>query len=167
MGGEEFAILLPQTPKHKALNVAEKIRIAIQTLSLDSGSSPFSVTGSIGIASVDRSTRDDESLLKHADIALYDAKATGRNRCAIWSLPDSVNSLLGRKVFKGGQIFFNGRTSVVDCTVRVLSDSGAGIQVSDTVGLPKSFELSIKADSIEKACRTLKQTEKYLEVEFC
>ena len=167
LGGEEFAILLPQTSRPKALLVAEKIRMAIEALSIASGPVPISVTVSLGAASIDRMTRDADSLLKHADEALYEAKAAGRNRSVLWKSAGQDEVLAGRRVFKGGQIFFNGRTSVLDCTVRVLSDSGAGIQVSDTVGLPKTFDLSIKADGFEKPCRILKQAEKYLEVEFC
>ena len=72
-----------------------------------------------------------------------------------------------RRVLKGGQILFNGGSSVIDCTVRGLSETGAGLDVSASVGVPKSFKLAIKADNFEKPCRVLSQTERHIEVEFC
>jgi diguanylate cyclase (GGDEF)-like protein/PAS domain S-box-containing protein len=80
-GGEEFAILLPQTPSEGAVAVAERIRRAIEDVALPHNASPVSpfVTVSIGATtSCDISTM--ETLVAQADAALYDAKRGGRNR---------------------------------------------------------------------------------------
>lgn len=82
-GGEEFICLLPDTDHQGAAKVGEKLRIAIMNLGIAHESSPVykDVTVSVGVVTSDPS--DDtcyESLLKHADLALYQAKATGRNR---------------------------------------------------------------------------------------
>ncbi|MEO5341772.1 MAG: diguanylate cyclase [Gammaproteobacteria bacterium SHHR-1] len=82
LGGEEFAVLLPDTPPAKAQEVAERLRQRVQhsPLVLDDGVSiPFTL--SIGLASVDEEQISElEPLLEAADQALYAAKRAGRNR---------------------------------------------------------------------------------------
>jgi len=82
-GGEEFAIILPETDLAGARLIAENIRQAIISMSIAHEDSPYRVvTVSIGIASA-RPTRGSERavLLEAADRALYRAKSAGRN-CA-------------------------------------------------------------------------------------
>ena len=82
-GGEEFAVLLPETDLHNARLLAEQIRaeIAATTVTLESGEA-LTMTVSIGVAELDlqdqRSNAGD-SLLQAADRAVYQAKASGRN----------------------------------------------------------------------------------------
>jgi diguanylate cyclase (GGDEF)-like protein len=77
-GGEEFAVLLPNTDKEGCLMTAERIRKAI-----DSAKWPLrKVTVSIGVASLDGKTVDGENLVSVADACLYKAKHRGRN-CVI------------------------------------------------------------------------------------
>ena len=73
---------------------------------------------------------------------------------------------LRRRVLKAGLIVFNNRNSTVECTVRSLSNDGAGIDVSSSVGIPDWFHLTIRADQFEKACRVVTRTEKHLGLEF-
>jgi diguanylate cyclase (GGDEF)-like protein/PAS domain S-box-containing protein len=84
MGGEEFAILLPETDGQQAAEVAERLRrvVAENPVILDSGTK-LQVTVSIGVASLDSSVANIDILLNRADDALYRAKETGRNKvCA-------------------------------------------------------------------------------------
>ncbi|MEZ0172297.1 diguanylate cyclase [Microvirga sp. TS319] len=80
-GGEEFAVILPETDLAGARGIGENIRQAVETLGLVHANSPYRlVTVSIGVAAVRPlrgSTR--EALLEAADQALYGAKAAGRN----------------------------------------------------------------------------------------
>lgn len=84
-GGEEFAVLLPETDLNTAMQLASQLRQTIQTLSLRHETSPTSqyVSVSIGVATQAPKTGGDltSSLLSSADLALYRAKAAGRNRC--------------------------------------------------------------------------------------
>ena len=83
-GGDEFAILLPETPPAIAPQVAERLRGAIENTVVDvEMHSPLRFSVSIGCAS--RNARDDslDALLNVADKALYDAKRTGRNRVCV------------------------------------------------------------------------------------
>jgi len=79
-GGDEFVVMLPDTPARGALEVAERIRHAVEStpFSADAGRVPCTV--SIGIASYPEDGRSIETLLARADRALYEAKAAGRNR---------------------------------------------------------------------------------------
>ena len=81
-GGEEFAVILPDTPFEGAQAVAENIRIFFSTTSLKAKTSSKtlgSITVSIGIASY-RPGGTPEELIQQADHALYAAKEAGRNR---------------------------------------------------------------------------------------
>ncbi|MDX9755039.1 MAG: diguanylate cyclase [bacterium] len=84
-GGEEFVLLLPETDGESALAVAEKIRQAVENsaITLDNGQTT-QCTVSLGVASVPpaalSNTTNCDSLINQADMALYQAKQSGRNR---------------------------------------------------------------------------------------
>jgi diguanylate cyclase (GGDEF)-like protein len=83
-GGEEFAVLLPGQSAEEAITVAESIRRKVAGWSDDSATT----TVSIGLASVRPvAPMDWPALVNSADKALYAAKAGGRNRCAMASVP--------------------------------------------------------------------------------
>ena len=81
-GGEEFVLVLPEIDKEHALQVAEKLRRAIeQTHFPKEESQPFGhLTASFGLAAFPEDASEETALLKLADEALYRAKANGRNR---------------------------------------------------------------------------------------
>ncbi len=82
-GGEEFAIVLPETSFEHAMVVAETVRRGVERLAIEHGQSPVSgvVTISAGVASTvpDRHS-SVANLLRHADQELYASKGAGRNR---------------------------------------------------------------------------------------
>lgn len=81
IGGEEFALLLPETDLQGALVVAESVRTAIAAARIDlSDGQTISVTVSIGIGSLAGEVASITDMLRSADEALYRAKETGRNR---------------------------------------------------------------------------------------
>lgn len=83
LGGEEFGILLPSTAVDQAEAVAERIRVAVAKIAIDTEYGTVRFTTSIGVA---QSLDADESvdvLLARADAALYAAKAAGRNRVIV------------------------------------------------------------------------------------
>src|SRR5437764_3565346 len=81
-GGEEFAILLPETPPEQAFEIAERIRrmVAARAFDLETSSEPIRATVSIGLASFPRDGADTNELIHQADLAVYRAKLQGRNR---------------------------------------------------------------------------------------
>jgi diguanylate cyclase (GGDEF)-like protein len=81
-GGEEFIILLPETTKENALQVASRILNAVSTQQFSS--LPGQVTVSIGLAGIpDPNVNTSEKLITASDSALYEAKNKGRNRIEI------------------------------------------------------------------------------------
>ena len=80
VGGEEFVVLLPETDTEGALRVAAKVHQAVATLGVAAADvEPGTVTVSIGLA-VEDGSGDAGDLYRRADAALYQAKASGRNR---------------------------------------------------------------------------------------
>lgn len=83
LGGEEFGILLPATQVEQAETVAERIRAAVARIAIETELGTVRFTTSIGVT---QTAIDDESVdavLARADAALYNAKASGRNRVIV------------------------------------------------------------------------------------
>ena len=80
IGGEEFASLMPNTGRHDALWVAERVRRAFEASFHATAQDAFRSTVSVGVAISDDERSDLNALLGAADQALYRAKALGRNR---------------------------------------------------------------------------------------
>lgn len=92
LGGEEFAVLLPETTLSRAGQIAERLRQACaasresdsETPTVDdSGPRAVSCTASIGVARVLATETSVEPAIHRADLALYSAKAAGRNRISV------------------------------------------------------------------------------------
>jgi len=79
-GGEEFIVLLVQSPTADAIPTADRLRRAISTLSVESLGNLFGTTASIGVASVADGDVELDELLRYADAALYRAKQAGRDQ---------------------------------------------------------------------------------------
>jgi len=79
VGGEEFAVLLPDTDEWGAVMVAERVRAIVASSTLDIESGKLDLTVSIGVTSFSRNDRNPDAALRRADIALYRAKDEGRN----------------------------------------------------------------------------------------
>jgi diguanylate cyclase (GGDEF)-like protein len=82
-GGDEFFVILPDTPAVGAQQVAEHIRRAIASQPIPTGGDVLAVTTSIGVATARAGELDAEAVIGRADGALYRAKREGRNRVAL------------------------------------------------------------------------------------
>jgi diguanylate cyclase (GGDEF)-like protein len=78
LGGEEFAVLLPDTDLEGAAQLAERIRESLEVASIDHEGASISLTASFGVSCFP-STASAENLLADADRRLYDAKRRGKN----------------------------------------------------------------------------------------
>jgi diguanylate cyclase (GGDEF)-like protein len=79
-GGEEFLALLIDADEKKALEIAERVRAAMEANTFQTTSGPLSKTLSVGISMYPLDNEDFWGCVKFADVALYQAKETGRNK---------------------------------------------------------------------------------------
>ncbi|HFB66880.1 MAG TPA: GGDEF domain-containing protein [Aeromonadales bacterium] len=92
VGGEEFMLILPRTSQKQGLNVAERLRSAIEKATVtDKKGHKLSITASIGTATYDKNNTTIEQLYAHADQALYQAKLAGKNTIRNWSFSEHPN----------------------------------------------------------------------------
>lgn len=90
-GGEEFAILLPETGYEQALEAAERLRLAVASTQVPiPNHAPLHFTVSLGVTTLVEPNSNIDLLLNQADQALYQAKKTGRNRVCLFK-PDTVD----------------------------------------------------------------------------
>jgi len=88
-GGEEFVVLLPKTGAEEACGIAERLRRGAGVVQVLAADATVGVTISIGVAALGRHGDDLFELLAAADLALYRAKDTGRDRVCLYN-PDAV-----------------------------------------------------------------------------
>jgi diguanylate cyclase (GGDEF)-like protein len=79
-GGEEFAILLPQTDLTGGVNLAERLREAIESRQIPFGDQPISVTASFGVACMPEDSTTLIDLIAAAENRMYNSKRNGKNR---------------------------------------------------------------------------------------
>jgi diguanylate cyclase (GGDEF)-like protein len=136
-GGEEFAVVLPSTTKESAMKAAERIRSAIEQESFPHASSQPGgrLTLSAGVATYPGDAAGSNELVHSADRALYEAKARGRNRIAIFA--DNLRS-------------FPRAFAEVDGTCRLLSGDEIPLRVLEISETGMSFRTDheIRPDSL-------------------
>lgn len=79
-GGDEFAVLLPETSREEAAEVMQRVGLAVAARPADLDCGPVAITISAGIAGLASGEDSLDALLRRADQALYQAKEAGRNR---------------------------------------------------------------------------------------
>jgi diguanylate cyclase (GGDEF)-like protein len=129
MGGEEFALLLPETDEHGGYVIAERLRHAVRDAF---ATDRVPITASFGVASFPRHGTNGDQLLVAADQALYVAKALGRDRTAIYR-PEVTAQMLGAK--ERAEARADGYLSAVLVLAEAvdLRDGGSALH-SETVG---------------------------------
>jgi diguanylate cyclase len=83
-GGEEFSVILQDTPLSHAKEVAERIRIAVESFDFKIDNQIINLTISIGCSSYPENTQNPDELISLADKALYQAKESGRNKVIVY-----------------------------------------------------------------------------------
>ena len=100
IGGEEFAVLLVETGKEGGFEVAERLRNAIKVMEIPNAGQ---ITASFGVAECPTDAQTAVDILKAADVALYQAKRSGRDR-VVNSGPLKSNSVAAGDVQSDGNL---------------------------------------------------------------
>jgi diguanylate cyclase (GGDEF)-like protein len=102
-GGEEFAVLLPETSKRRARVIAERLRQMLaeeefraSRMALSGAGEVFHVTMSVGVATFPEDATKADILMARADQAAYAAKAGGRNQVKVFNPPPDLELLLAK-----------------------------------------------------------------------
>jgi diguanylate cyclase (GGDEF)-like protein len=101
-GGDELAILVPGADRAMAAECAARVRSAIENMPVDSGPG---VTASVGVAIFPESGTTAKEIVYRSDMAMYNAKATGKNRVNVWgsSLDEHLDGIAPRSDDTGRQ----------------------------------------------------------------
>lgn len=83
-GGEEFAIILPETNAEEARVFAERFRESVANMALEHESESLQITISLGIAELSEDMSTEQQFIQAADKALYESKSNGRNRVTVF-----------------------------------------------------------------------------------
>jgi diguanylate cyclase (GGDEF)-like protein len=103
-GGDEFLVILPETPALGAQQVAEELRQGIANIRIAAGDQPVPIAISIGVATAAPGELDVKALVHRADQALYRAKSAGRNRLALAIPPSVAASRSGPLTVENGDV---------------------------------------------------------------
>lgn len=93
VGGEEFSIFLPNTNLEGAQQLAEKLRVSIESIHMEADGTSIQITASIGVAVKGMTDESIQQIQQHADSAMYEAKRNGRNRVSCFVANSEVLSL--------------------------------------------------------------------------
>jgi diguanylate cyclase (GGDEF)-like protein/putative nucleotidyltransferase with HDIG domain len=148
IGGEEFAVIAPDTDQHAAYILAERIRREVRDTF---ASEPFPLTISLGIATFPRHGATAESLIGGADEALYAAKKLGRDRTVVYN-PELGETLLAATGSSTPRSERHSTTVLALAEVIDIRDAGTAAH-SETVGRYAGAiarELGLPADVVER-----------------
>jgi diguanylate cyclase (GGDEF)-like protein/PAS domain S-box-containing protein len=110
-GGEEFVILMPETPLAGAAILAERLRELLAQLALDTTAGTLHLTVSAGVATRSGDDTSITDVMQRADAALYAAKHRGRNRIQVLAAKGSGTASIANKSSAHEQIWSGGRST--------------------------------------------------------
>ena len=147
-GGEEFAVMLPETSEANAIIWAERVRAKLAALHVPERFKDLSITGSFGVAETSEDLRSCEELVDLADQSLLCAKRMGRDRVVAYSslvqtagmaprgeLAETASSVLARDIMQPLQSCLDENDSIAKAVDLVLDGSAAFAPVLKTDGM--------------------------------
>ncbi|MGQ0593638.1 MAG: EAL domain-containing protein [Gammaproteobacteria bacterium] len=177
LGGDEFAIVLGKADEAEAVQVAKKILAHIQEIEIRAGDRVHRVSASIGITLFPQHGDTVQDLLAHADLALYEAKESGRGRCHLFSPADQGHRAMQERVLWKERVeralaeqrfvlavqpileIRAGRISHYEVLLRMRHDDGSlispaqFIEVAERVGLIGRIDRMVVAEAVRAQAR--------------
>ncbi len=153
-GGEEFAIIFPQTTAAGALKVGQRIRTALSTIRFRTAPSvdPISLTLSGGVAAFENDKTTVEDLVNKADTALYRAKNEGKDRIYVYFIEKRKFLRVDTEVPIVYRILKNGEARKVK--IRNIGGGGILFTVNENIPVGTPLELKIKLPDLLRSIKT-------------
>jgi diguanylate cyclase (GGDEF)-like protein len=162
MGGDEFAVLLPETPREEAVGVAEKLRAALAGTRIDLPVGALRMTASLGLVSFPDNGCDAAKLIISADVAMYKAKRGGKNQVAMLGQGDDVavstfskGEMVRQALVEGRLIPYfqpiidtgSGEVAAYEVLARVVADDGSIVSAGDFIEQAEELGLGAEIDN--------------------
>ena len=187
IGGDEFTLIMPKADKKGIENVAKKINENLMAIDFRVGNKVYKISASIGIAIYPYHGVDEHELLSNADLAMYQAKDSGRGQYHLFSEDKDYKSSLTRRVYWKNTIeealkkdlfillyqpIMDMHTSLVchyECLVRIKAEDGSYlmpgdfIPVAEELGLIGLIDRMVIKKAVEQHIKLRKQN-KYIKL---
>ncbi|MDF1588273.1 MAG: EAL domain-containing protein [Gammaproteobacteria bacterium] len=150
LGGDEFAVLLPETTEINAINFAEKVCKTISLIDMTVNNIHYKISASIGLITFPQADLTVDDLISNADLAMYQAKAKGKNTWHQFALDDKTRDHLASRILWKNKIeaalehnrFIFHYQPIMDIRTRTVSHYEVLIRMQDddgTIHYPDSF----------------------------
>ncbi|MFC1843269.1 diguanylate cyclase [Thermodesulfobacteriota bacterium] len=146
-GGEEIALLLPETSKADGWLIGERIRKKVEEIQIPYEDQNIHITLSGGIASFPIDASDDLTLLKSADLAMYRAKSFGKNNISFFSLDKRRNIRVDYNIAVEIQELGMQVKPMLTATTKSLSIGGILLESQGPLEIGSKIQINITFDS--------------------
>ena len=146
-GGEEIALLLPETSKADGWLIGERIRKMVEKIQIPYDGKNINITLSGGIASFPIDAGDDLTLLKNADLAMYRAKSFGKNNISFFSMDKRRNTRMDYSTTVAIQELGMKVKPVLTATTKSLSIGGILLESQAPLDIGAKVQISITLHS--------------------
>jgi len=187
IGGDEFTLIMPRADLQGIENVAKKINENLMAINFRVGNKAYKISSSIGVAIYPEHGSDEHELLSNADLAMYQAKDSGRGQYHIFSVDEDYKFRLKRRGYWKNTIeealekelfillyqpimdIHTGLVSHYECLVRIKTENGGYlmpgdfIPVAEELGLIGLIDRMVVKKAIEQHIK-LKNQNRYIKL---
>jgi diguanylate cyclase (GGDEF)-like protein len=148
-GGEEIAILLPETGKAEAWLLGERIRKKLEEATITFDGQTIQMTLSGGLASFPIDADNGEELLKHADEAMYRAKSFGKNNISLYSMDKRRNVRIEYSTSVELSELGFGKKQTINAVTKSLSIGGIMLETETPIDIGVKIQMRLSINNAE------------------